>query len=73
MSVKLNMVFTRGTTTKTISIANPRTDIAGTEVKALMQEMLDKEMFKYEAAKPQLDGIKRAYIRKSVITELPEA
>ena len=29
---KLNMVFTRGNTTKTISLANPRQDVTGPEV-----------------------------------------
>lgn len=72
ISRRLNMVFTRGTGSKTISLANPKDDITAGQVKSLMQDILDKEAFYYdEEDAVQLDGIKRAYIREAVITELP--
>ncbi len=71
-SRRLNMVFTRGTGSKTISLANPKEDITSEEVHNVMQDILDKEAFYYEGEDAlQIDGIKRAYIREAVITELP--
>lgn len=67
---KLNMVFSRGSATKTISLADPREDIASAAVKSLMQDIIDKDAF-YSEDDGRLDGIKRAYIRETVITELP--
>ena len=40
---KLNMVFTRGNTTKTISLANPRQDITGAEVHSVMKDIVAKD------------------------------
>ena len=71
-SRRLNMVFSRGSATKTISLANPREDVTSEQVKNLMENILEKEVFYYtEEGAVQLDGIKRAYIRESIITELP--
>lgn len=71
---KLNMVFTRGNTTKIISLANPRQDLTSAEVHSVMQDIIDKEVFSYaDGDADKLDGIKRAYIRDSIVTELPEA
>ena len=71
-SRRLNMVFTRGTASKTISLANPKEDISSEQVHSLMQSIIDKEVFYYEDEDAsQLDGIKRAYIREAIITELP--
>ena len=70
---KLNMVFTRGNTTKTISLANPRQDVTGPEVHSVMKDIVAKEVFSYDDEDGKLDGIKKAYIRDTVVTELPEA
>ena len=70
---KLNMVFTRGNTTKTISLANPRHDVTGPEVHGVMKDIIAKEVFSYSDEAGKLDGIKKAYIRDTVVTELPEA
>lgn len=71
---KLNMVFTRGNTTKMISLANPRQGLTSAEVHNVMQDIVAKEVFSYtESGAEKLDGIKRAYIRDSIVTELPEA
>lgn len=70
---KLNMVFTRGNTTKTISLANPRQDVTGAEVHSVMKDIVAKEVFSYDDEDGKLDGIKKAYIRDTVVTELPEA
>ena len=70
---KLNMVFTRGNTTKTISLANPRQDVTGAEVHSVMKYIVAKEVFSYDDEDGKLDGIKKAYIRDTVVTELPEA
>ena len=71
-SRRLNMVFSRGTGSKTISLANPREDVTSEQVHGVMQDILDKEVFYYtEDDAVQLDGIKRAYIREAIITELP--
>lgn len=70
---KLNMVFTRGTTTKTISLANPRQDVTGAQVHGVMKDIIAKEFFSYDDEAGKLDGIKKAYIRDTVVTELPEA
>ena len=73
MAKKLNMVFTRGESgTKTISLADPKEDITASEVKGVMQNIVDKDGFQFEDGFP-IDGIKRAYIRETIITELPEA
>ena len=73
MAKKLNMVFTRGESgTKTISLADPKEDITASEVKGVMQNIIDKGVFQFENGFP-IDGIKRAYIRETIITELPEA
>ena len=45
---KLNMVFTRGNTTKTISLANPRQDVTGPEVHSVMKDIVAKEVFSYD-------------------------
>lgn len=37
---KLNMVFTRGNTTKTISLANPRQDVTGPEVHGVIKDII---------------------------------
>lgn len=73
MASKLNMVFTRGNTTKTISLSNPREDLTAGEVQGVMQKILDRQLFTFDDEQGALDGIKRAYIRDSVIRELPEA
>ena len=70
---KLNMVFTRGNTTKTISLANPRQDVTGAEVHSVMKYIVAKEVFSYDDEDGKLDGIKKAYVRDTVVTELPEA
>ena len=70
---KLNMVFTRGNATKTISLANPRQDVTGAEVHSVMKDIVAKEVFSYDDEDGKLDGIKKAYIRDTVVTELPEA
>ena len=70
---KLNMVFTRGNTTKMISLANPRHGLTSAEVHNVMQDIVAKEVFSYTDGAEKLDGIKRAYIRDSIVTELPEA
>ena len=71
-SRRLNLVFSRGTGSKTISLANPKEDITSEQVHSLMQNIIDKEVFHYEEEDAaQLDGIKRAYIREAIITELP--
>ena len=73
MAKKLNMVFTRGASgTKTISLADPKEDITASEVKGVMQNIIDKDVFQFENGFP-IDGIKRAYIRETVITELADA
>ena len=73
MAKKLNMVFTRGESgTKTISLADPKDGITASEVKGVMQNIIDKGVFKFDTGSP-IDGIKRAYIRETIITELPEA
>lgn len=73
MAKRLNMVFTRGESgTKTISLADPKEDITASEVKGIMQNIIDKDVFQFENGFP-IDGIKRAYIRETIITELPEA
>lgn len=73
MAKKLNMVFTRGESgTKTISLAEPKAGITASEVKGVMQNIVDKDVFQFEDGFP-IDGIKRAYIRETIITELPEA
>ena len=73
MAKKLNMVFTRGESgTKTISLADPKEDITASEVKGVMQNIVDKDVFQFEDGFP-IDGIKRAYIRETVITELADA
>ena len=38
----------------------------------VMQNIIDKEVFQFDTGFP-IDGIKRAYIRETVITELAEA
>ena len=45
---KLNMVFTRGNATKTISLANPRQDVTGAEVHSVMKDIVAKEVFSYD-------------------------
>ena len=73
MAKKLNMVFTRGESgTKTISLAEPKDGITASEVKGVMQNIVDKDVFQFEDGFP-IDGIKRAYIRETVITELADA
>ncbi len=73
MAKKLNMVFTRGESgTKTISLAEPKDDITAGEVRGVMQKIIDKNVFQFDTGYP-IDGIKRAYIRETIITELPEA
>ena len=73
MAKKLNMVFTRGESgTKTISLAEPKDGITASEVKGVMQNIVGKDVFQFEDGFP-IDGIKRAYIRETIITELPEA
>lgn len=70
---KLNMVFTRGESgAKTISLSNPRDGISAGEVRGVMQDIIDKDVFHFDTGFP-IDGIKRAYIRETVVTELPEA
>ena len=73
MAKKLIIVFTRGESgTKTISLAEPKDGITASEVKGVMQNIVDKDVFQFEDGFP-IDGIKRAYIRETIITELPEA
>ena len=73
MAKKRNLVFTRGESgTKTISLAEPKDGITASEVKGVMQNIVDKDVFQFEDGFP-IDGIKRAYIRETIITELPEA
>lgn len=73
-SRKLNMVFTRGSATKTISLANPRQGLTAAQVHSVMNDIIAKEAFSFTGeGTDKLDGIKRAYIRDSIITELPEA
>ena len=73
MAKKLNMVFTRGESgTKTISLGEPKDDITAGEVKGVMQNIIDKNVFQFDTGYP-IDGIKRAYIRETVITELADA
>ena len=73
MAKKLNMVFTRGEDgTKTISLADPKDGITASQVTGVMQNIIDKDVFQFETGSP-IDGIKRAYIRETIITELPEA
>ena len=40
---KLNMVFTRGNTTKTISLANPRQDVTGPEEHSVMKDIVARD------------------------------
>lgn len=40
---KLNMVFTRGNTTKTISLANPRQDVTGAQVHGAMKDIIARD------------------------------
>ena len=40
---KLNMVFTRGNTTKTISLANPRQDVTGPELHSVMKDIVARD------------------------------
>ena len=73
MAKKLNMVFTRGESgTKTVSLSDPKDGITAGEVKGVMQNIIDKGVFKFDTGAPS-DGIKRAYIRETVITELADA
>ena len=59
---KRNMVFTRGNTTKTISLANPRQDVTGAEVYGVMKDIVAKEVSTYTGEESdKLDGIKKAY------------
>ena len=59
--------------TKTISLANPRQDVTGAQVHGVMKDIIAKEVFSYNDEADKLDGIKKAYIRDTVVTELPEA
>ena len=73
MAKKLNMVFTRGESgTKTISLAEPKDGITASEVKGVMQNIVDKDVFQFEDGFPS-GGISRADIRETILTELPEA
>ncbi|MDD3114501.1 MAG: DUF2922 domain-containing protein [Anaerovibrio sp.] len=72
MASTLNMVFTRGSAAKTIALSEPRRDLTGAEVHDIMQTILDRQIFLFAGDAAQLDGIKRAYIRENVVTELPE-
>lgn len=73
MAKKLNMVFTRGESgTKTVSLSDPKDGITAGEVKGVMQNIIDKGVFQFDTGSP-IDGIKRAYIRETVITELADA
>ena len=67
---KLNMAFTRGNTTKTISLANPRQDVTGPEVHGVMKDIIANGVFSYDDEAGKLDGVKNAYIRDTVVTEL---
>ena len=72
MAKKLNMVFSRGESgTKTVSLSDPKDGITAGEVKGVMQNIIDKGVFTFDAGSP-IDGIKRAYIRETVITELAD-
>lgn len=46
--------------------------ITASQVKGVMQNIIDKDVFQFDTGSP-IDGIKRAYIRETIITELPEA
>lgn len=73
MAKKLNMVFSRGESgTKTVSLSDPKDGVTAGEVKGVMQNIIDKGVFTFDSGSP-IDGIKRAYIRETVITELADA
>ena len=73
MAKERNMVVSRGEDgTKTVSLADAKDGITASQVKGVMQNIIDKDVFQFENGFP-IDGIKRAYIRETIITELPEA
>ena len=73
MAKKLNMVFTRGESgTKTISLAEPKDGITASEVKGVMQNIVDKDVFQFDDGFP-IDGIKKAYYSDVIVTELEDA
>ena len=55
------------------SLVSPRQDVTGPEVHGVMKDIIAKEVFSYNDEAGKLDGIKKAYIRDTVVTELPEA
>ena len=46
---------------------------ANPESNSKLKDIIAKEVFSYDDEAGKLDGIKKAYIRDTVVTELPEA
>lgn len=70
MAAKLNMVFTVGKGSKTVALADPKPDLTKAQVEAAMQTIVDKKAF-FAKAGP-VDGIKDAFYKETVTTQLAE-
>ncbi|MGM9539532.1 DUF2922 domain-containing protein [Anaerovibrio sp.] len=71
MPASLHLVFTKGTSTKTIIISEPNPNLKKAQAYEAMQAIVDKKAVL--AAGEPVDGIKKAYLSEVIVTELEDS
>lgn len=70
MAQSLYLAFTQGDKTRTVTIANPKSNLKKAEVEAAMNVIIEAKALNTNGA--VTDGIKECYYRETVKTELED-
>lgn len=71
MAAKLHLVFSQGTSSKTLTVNQPNENLTKAQVQQVMEDIVNRKALL--AKEKPVDGIKKAYLSDVKITELAVA